>query len=125
MHDRAIGAVMPRLPVVVHEVNHRYLDNLRDIEGLQLTLFHGLSAMGYEREDLGYPDLLASYRGVYLDIIRPAMWDRFSLTAHPRPDPEPFTGRMYQWSEVSDDCWFRLPLLTEKNLAALTGLPGL
>jgi hypothetical protein len=115
----------PRLPVVIHEVNHRYLDNLRDIEGLQLTLFHALSAMGYEREDLGYPDLLGTYRAVYLDIIRPAMWERFSLTAHPRPTPEPFTGRFYQWSDVSDDCWFRLPLLTEKNLAALTGLNGL
>jgi hypothetical protein len=115
----------PRLPVVVHEVNHRYLDNLREIEGLQLTLFHGLRVMGYEAEDLGYPDLLATYRGVYLDVIRPAMWQRFSLVEHPVPKPEPYTGRLYQWSEVRDDCWFRLPLLGEKEMAALTGLSGL
>jgi hypothetical protein len=115
----------PHLPLVVHEVNHRYLDNLASIEGVQLTQFHGLSKMGYETGDLGYPDLLATYRSVYLHIIRPAMWRRFSLSGTPSAKPEPFTGKMYQWSEVKDDCWFRLPLLTEAQLAQLTGVPGL
>jgi len=115
----------PYLPLVVHEVNHRYLDNLRTIEGVQLTQFHGLSKMGYEREDLGYPDLLATYRSVYLHVIRPAMWQRFSLTGPATAQPEPFTGKLYDWAEVRDDCWFRLPLLADSDLARLTGLPGL
>ena len=53
------------------------------------------------------------------------MWERFSLVAHARPKPEPFTGRLYQRSEVGDDCWFRLPLLGEKEMAELTGLSSL
>jgi hypothetical protein len=115
----------PSLPLVVHEVNHRYLDNLGTIEGVQLTQFHGLSKLGYESQDLGYADLLAVYRSVYLHIIRPGMWERFSLTGPASAKPEPFTGRLYRWAKVSDDCWFRLPLLAEADLAKLTGLPGL
>jgi hypothetical protein len=120
-----LATCAPQLPVVVHEVNHRYLDNLAEIEGIQLTHFHGLDRMGYERGDLGYPDLLSTYSSVYLQIIRPAMWRRFSLTGPPSVKPEPFTGKMYRWSDVSDDCWFRLPLLGQAELAKLTGLPGL
>ena len=120
-----IAICAPHLPLVVHEVNHRYLDNLNTIEGVQLTQFHGLSMMGYEREDLGYPDLLATYRSVYLHIIRPDMWRRFSLTGPASAKPEPFTGKLYRWADVGDDCWFRLPLLNESDLARLTGLSGL
>lgn len=121
----SIVCCAPHLPLIVHEVNHRYLDNLATIEGVQLTQFHGLSAMGYQRGDLGYPDLLATYRGVYLDIIRPAMWRRFSLTGPATARAETFSGKMYRWQDVADDCWFRLPLLGEKELAQLTGLPSL
>jgi hypothetical protein len=121
----SIAICAPHLPLVVHEVNHRYLDNLNVIDGVQLTQFHGLNMMGYERDDLGYPDLLATYRSVYLHIIRPAMWRRFSLTGPATAKPEPFTGKLYRWADVSDDCWFRLPLLTETDLATLTGLRGL
>lgn len=120
-----IAICAPHLPLVVHEVNHRYLDNLLTIEGVRLTQFHGLGMMGYERGDLGYPDLLATYRSVYLHIIRPAMWQRFSLTGPASAKPEPFTGKLYRWVDVSPDCWFRLPVLTETDLAKLTGLPGL
>lgn len=115
----------PHLPLIVHEVNHRYLDNLVTIEGVQLTLFHGLNAMGYANGDLGYPDLLAVYRSVYQHIIRPAMWRRFSLVGPNQNRPETFSGRKYAWSEVMDDCWFKLPLLGESELAQLTGLPSL
>ena len=116
----------PYIGLVVHEVNHRYLDNLKEIEGVQLTLFHGLAAMGYEFGDLGFDESdLATYRAVYLQIIRPAMWRRFSLVGPPRVEPEPFTGKMYAWKDVSDDCWFRLPLLGQEELAKLTGLPSL
>ncbi|MBI1371497.1 MAG: hypothetical protein GC159_01865 [Phycisphaera sp.] len=122
-YNLAIGA--PDVPVVVHEINHRYLDNLATIEGVQLTRFHGLEALGYARGDLGYNELLATYRSVYLHVIRPAMWRRFTLTG-PNPNtPEPFTGKLYDWADVSDDCWFRLPLLTAPELAQLTGLPSL
>jgi hypothetical protein len=116
----------PHLGLVVHEINHRYLDNLKSIEGVQLTLFHGLSAMGYEFGDLGFDEAdLATYRSVYLHIIRPAMWRRFSLTGPNGARAEPFSGKFYAWKDVSDDCWFRLPLLGEKELAGLTGLPSL
>lgn len=115
----------PHLPLIVHEVNHRYLDNLNTIEGEQLTLFHGLSAMGYESRDLGYPDLLAVYRSVYLHVIRPAMWRRFTLVGPNKTTREPFAEKRYRWSDVADDCWFRLPLLGEAELAKLTGLPSL
>lgn len=115
----------PHLPLLVHEVNHRYLDNLSSIEGVQLTMFHGLNMMGYESGDLGYPDLLAVYRSVYLHLIRPAMWRRFSLTGLNGARPEPFTGKRYRWDDVSDDCWFRLPLLGQVALAQLIGLPSL
>ena len=115
----------PVLPLIVHEVNHRYLDNLTTIEGVQLTMFHGLNNMGYEVGDVGYADLLAVYRSVYLHIIRPAMWQRFSLTGPPTAKSEEFGGKLYRWSDVADDCWFKLPLLAEKEIAELTGLPSL
>lgn len=115
----------PHLPLLVHEVNHRYLDNLETIEGVQLTLFHGLSAMGYSGGDLGYPDLLAVYRSVYLHVIRPAMWRRFSLTGPHVTPREPFREKQYAWDDVADDCWFKLPLLGEAELRQLTGLPTL
>jgi hypothetical protein len=121
----SIVGCAPHLPLFVHEVNHRYLDNLEAIEGVHLTQFHGLAAMGYERGDLGYPDLLATYRSVYLHIIRPAMWQRFSLTGPAMTKAEVFTGKMYRWQDVADDCWFRLPLLRKAELAQITGLPGL
>jgi hypothetical protein len=120
-----IAICAPHLPLVVHEVNHRYLDNLNTIEGVHLTQFHGLSMMGYERGDLGYDDLLATYRSVYQHIIRPEMWRRFSLKGPSSAKPEPFTGKMYLWKNVREDCWFRLPLLTEVEIAKLIGLPGL
>ena len=48
------------LPLIVHEVNHRYLDNLDSIEGVKLTMFHGLNQMGYEGGDLGYDRLVVT-----------------------------------------------------------------
>jgi hypothetical protein len=116
----------PHLGLVVHEVNHRYLDNLREIEGLQLTQFHGLSALGYEFGDVGFDEAdLGTYRAVYLYNIRPAMWRRFSLVGPHGAQPETFSGKMYAWKDVSDDAWFKLPLLGNAELAQLTGLPSL
>ena len=120
-----IAICAPHLPLVVHEVNHRYLDNLSAIEGVELTQFHGLSMMGYAGADLGYPDLLATYRSVYLHVIRPDMWRRFSLTGPASAKREAFCGKLYPWADVRRDCWFRLPLLTELDLGRLTGLAGL
>lgn len=115
----------PDLPLLVHEVNHRYLDNLDTIEGVQLTIFHGLGLMGYEAGDLGYPDWLAAYRSVYQHVIRREMWRRFSLTGPHATHSEPFSGSSYAWQDVSDDCWFRLPLLEQRHLAQLSGLATL
>lgn len=67
----SIAICAPHLALVVHEVNHRYFDNLNIIEGVHLTQFRVLAMMGYEGGDLGYADLLARYRSVYLHIIRP------------------------------------------------------
>jgi hypothetical protein len=115
----------PNLPLLVHEFNHRYLDNLESIEGVQLTLFHGLAMLGYEAGDCGYDDLLNTYRSVYQHLIRPAMHRRFSLAAEHRTPREPFSGRAYAWSDVADDLWFRVPELDAARLAQITGLPSL
>ena len=116
----------PHLGLIVHEVNHRYLDNLRTIEGLQLTQFHGLSALGYEFGDVGFDEAdLGTYRAVYLYNIRPAMWRRFSLVGPNGAKQETFSGKFYSWQEVSDDAWFKLPLLGSAEMATLTGLPSL
>lgn len=115
----------PLLPLIVHEVNHRYLDNLDSIEGVKLTMFHGLNQMGYEGGDLGYDEQLAVYRSTYMHVIRPAMWRRFSLVGPPQAVPEPYAKKRYRWADVADDCWFRLPLLDEQKMAELTGLPSL
>lgn len=116
----------PHLGLIVHEVNHRYLDNLKSIEGVQLTQFHGLNALGYEFGDVGFDEAdLGTYRAVYLYNIRPAMWRRFSLVGPNGAKQEPFSGKFYSWQDVSDDCWFSLPLLGKAELAQLTGLPSL
>ena len=36
---------VPDVGFLVHEVNHRYMDNLDSIEGLRLTQFHGLGRL--------------------------------------------------------------------------------
>ena len=115
----------PHLALLVHEFNHRYLDNLGSIEGVQLTMFHGLAMLGYEAGDCGYDDLLNTYRSVYQYLIRPAMHRRFTLIAENRTPREPFTGRAYAWADVADDLWFRLPELGSEELATLTGIPSL
>ena len=115
---------VPELGFLVHEFNHRYLDNLDAIEGIRLTQFHGLARLGYESDDLGYPDLLNTYRSVYLYIIRPDMWRRFTVTGANRTPREPFSGRSYRWDDVKADCWFKLPELHDAELAKLTGLPS-
>jgi hypothetical protein len=115
---------VPDLGFLVHEFNHRYLDNLEAIEGIKLTQFHGLARLGYEGDDLGYPHLLNTYRSVYLYIIRPDMWRRFTVTDTNRTPREAFTGRGYRWDDVRGDCWFKLPELRDAELAKLTGLPS-
>ncbi len=115
---------VPDLGFLVHEFNHRYLDNLEAIEGIRLTQFHGLARLGYAPDDLGYPHLLNTYRSVYLHIIRPDMWRRFTVTGANRTPREPFSGRSYRWDDVKGDCWFKLPELRDAELAKLTGLPS-
>lgn len=115
----------PHLALLVHEFNHRYLDNLESIEGVQLTMFHGLAMLGYEGGDCGYDDLLNTYRSVYQYLIRPAMHRRFTVVEENKTPREPFTGRAYAWADVADDLWFRLPELGSKELATLTGIPSL
>lgn len=115
----------PHLPLLIHEFNHRYLDNLQAIEGVQLTTFHGLALLGYETGDCGYDDLLNTYRSVYQHLIRPAMHRRFTVVEENKTPMEPFRGRAYAWAEVADDLWFRVPEVHAKELAMLTGLGSL
>ena len=115
----------PHLPLLVHEFNHRYLDNLRTIEGVELTMFHGLAMLGYDAGDCGYDDLLNTYRSVFQHLIRPAMHRRFTLVAENATSPEPFSGRAYDWNAVADDLWFRVPRLGPAELAGMTGLASL
>jgi hypothetical protein len=115
----------PDVGLMVHEFNHRYLDNLPGIEGVHLTMFHGLAGLGYGEADCGYPHLLNTYRSVYQHIVRRDMWRRFTLKSdvnHTRK--EPFSGRAYAWDDVKHDCWFTLPELSNASLAKLTGIPS-
>ena len=113
---------VPDVGFLVHEFNHRYLDNLEAIEGIRLTQFHGLARLGYEDNDLGYPRLLNTYRSVYLYILRRDMWRRFTITETNRTLHERFRGQGYCWEDVKHDCWFELPELHDADLAKLTGL---
>ncbi len=115
----------PDVGLMVHEFNHRYLDNLRALEGIQLTMFHGLANLGYEGGDLGYPRLMNTYRSVYLHLIRRDMWRRFTITGSNTTPRAVFSGKPYVWADVESDCWFRLPQLGNAELADLTGLASL
>jgi hypothetical protein len=119
-YSLVLGA--PDLGLMVHEFNHRYLDNLVALEGIQLTLFHGLGHLGYADDDLGYPHLLNTYRSVYLYLIRPDMWRRFTVGTPNHTPREPFAGKAYAWDAVQSDCWFKLPQLGNAELAKLTGI---
>lgn len=114
----------PDVGLMVHEFNHRYLDNLPAIEGIRLTQFHGLANLGYGDADVGYPHLMNTYRSVYEHLIRRDMWRRFTLAGSNATPREAFSGKAYAWAEVSADCWFRLPELHRAELARLTGLPS-
>ena len=109
---------------MVHEFNHRYLDNLREHEGVALTRFHGLAALGFSR--CGFPNMLdhAQYRFTYQYIIPRDMWRRFTITEHNKTPKEAFSGKAYSWDDVKYDCWFKLPDLSDADLAKLTGIPS-
>jgi len=102
----------------VHEFNHRWLDGLKNHEGVALTRNHSLGQLGFAP---GH-SLDESYFATYRYIIRPAMWKRFSITTPNHTPLEPFSGKAYAWSDVQDDCWFKLPELHNAELAKLTGI---
>jgi hypothetical protein len=52
------------------------------------------------------------------------MWRRFTITEQHHTPKEAFRGKAYVWDEVKDDCWFKLPDLTDADLARLTGIPS-
>jgi hypothetical protein len=110
--------------LIVHEFNHRYLDNLQQIEGIHLTRFHGLSSLGFSSCGFREPLYQATYRFVYQYIITRDMWRRFTVNATNSAPREAFSGKSYSWDEVKNDCWFKLPELTDSDLAKLTGLTG-
>ena len=52
------------------------------------------------------------------------MWRRFTVTEPNKTPKEPFSGKAYAWDDVGNDCWFKLPDLTDADLARLTGIPS-
>jgi len=102
----------------VHEFNHRFLDGLKNLEGVALTRPHALGHLGFTP---GH-HLDERYFNTFRHIIRPAMWKRFSITTPNQTPREPFSGKAYAWAEVRDDCWFKLPELHNAELARLTGI---
>lgn len=105
----------------VHEFNHRWLDGLKNHEGVALTRPHSLGQLGFAP---GH-SLDEGYFATYRYIIRPAMWKRFSITTPNHTPLEPFSGKAYAWADVQDDCWFKLPELHNAELAKLTGIGSL
>ena|GEM_PF-2128962 len=105
----------------VHELNHRYLDGLKQHAGVQLTRSHSLGQVGFAP---GH-NLDEVYFDAYRYLIRPAMWQRFSITTPKTAPLEPFSGKAYVWADVQDDCWFKTPELHNAELAQLTGLASL
>lgn len=105
----------------VHEFNHRYLDGLKNHEGIALTRPHALGHLGFAP---GH-NLDEVYFATYRHIIRPAMWKRFSITTPNHTPREPFSGKAYEWKSVRDDCWFKLPELHHAELAMLTGVDSM
>ncbi|MCX7010050.1 MAG: hypothetical protein NTY53_22895, partial [Kiritimatiellaeota bacterium] len=102
----------------VHEFNHRYLDGLKHHAGVQLTRTHSQGQLGYAP---GH-NLDEIYFDAYRYLIRPAMWQRFSITTPKTASLEPFSGKAYVWADVQDDCWFKTPHLHNVELARLTGI---
>jgi hypothetical protein len=105
----------------VHEFNHRYLDGLKHHAGVQLTRPHSLGQLGFAP---GH-DLDEIYFDAYRYLIRPAMWQRFSITTPKTAPLEPFSSKAYAWTDVQDDCWFKTPELHNAELAQLTGLASI
>ncbi len=108
----------PAAGLWVHEFNHRYLDGLKNHEGVELTKVHSLGMLGFAP---GH-NLDEGYFNTYLHLIRPAIYDRFSIRVPNHTPLEPFSGKTYAWSAVKDDCWFKLPELHDAELAELTGI---
>ena len=89
----SIAWCAPNLPLMVHEVNHRYLENLEAIEGVHLTQFHGLTAMGSAANDITPNNLLSlaseswavmHTAGANWLIVRPEVADVYVATLSQR-----------------------------------------
>ena len=113
----------PLAELIIHEFNHKFLDGLGNLQGVQLTMNHGLGRLAWANCGL-VPKTRTDYALTYYWIIRRDMWRRFSVAPNPQPI-ESFSGKAYEWEQVKHDCWFKLPELDAAALAELTTLPSL
>jgi len=119
---RTITVSNTSLPFVAHEWLHHIFDKtIQETEGINLTVMHPLTALGYHADDLGWPGFLAPYANRVRYFYPRDMWRRWDMHKEPGPK-EPFTGKAYAWDDVKHDCWVKLPPLGNAELAQLTGL---
>lgn len=111
-----------------HEVEDTYaLWGYGAVPAATLPNLHGGEENGYAADSLGYSGWFVWMRDLMMRAIRPAMWARMSNREEPDWQQaltvtRPYSGDSYQWHEVEDDCWAKLPYLTASDIKTRYGL---
>ena len=119
-----------------HELGHHLYDTtVQETEDMTVTRFHGMQDAGYfgdevwsEKTKIGQFTLgpvMAYYRDCMRYYVTRDMWERWRVHGKHNVAHEPFSGKAYEWADVKDDYWFKLPRLSVEPLRTLIGLKTL
>ena len=115
------------------EFQHHIFDTtVQETEGMTVTRFHGMSdAPGYYGDEIftqkkiGNIDLgpiVCYYWDCYRYYYPRDMYERWQLHGKHDIPHEAYSGKPYQWADVKNDYWFKLPQPTKEPSATVDRL---
>ncbi|KAA0228503.1 HEAT repeat domain-containing protein [Fimbriimonadia bacterium ATM] len=130
-NGREGGLRIGHTEAMLHEWFHQIEDTYRiwgygDWEYAWPPNLHAAEVNGYSVDEVGYTGWFSWLRDLMFHSVRPGMWERLSNRVSPdweqaflqthRGD-----GRLFDWKDVSDDPWAKLPYLRPEDIAARIG----
>ncbi|MBS1705976.1 MAG: hypothetical protein JST40_08885 [Armatimonadetes bacterium] len=134
VHDwkAPVGPLNPNAIVSLHEWLHNVSYYTHQVMGFTAVPdCHAAEEHGYWSRDGGYPQWQAWNRDLVGKLIPSEVWYRFDTRSPERAPSSPAKGeeiapgKFYSWQQVSGEWMSKLPKLTDKGLAQMTGITDL